>query len=681
MFAKGTKGYAPSGSVTAATSSLPRSSTGSAYDGFGALMNTYSDDSDDSDRQELSPAQPAPASQASYKQSPPQVRESWGARAMAVGERPPDSMSQNPPTLKLLGLKSQHEVGQAFGPGSANSLSRQAVNAGPGSPNLRPNDITRPNSLLRNLSQEQSFSEYGDGASRIGSTIDFTGHGSDGFGGEHFSKDPATKNQGQPPLNLANGRRLERTEPLSGPVAHERLSRKALTTELGLDADIPTDLRAGNAPSNPGQNGDYFARGRGADAQKQTSPSCEQSAGQRFSKSPQNVIVHGFPSFNSSGSLMSPGSVSSMDKKDPFENLSQPASALVVGPCGIDSPAQGASQGGMSAPQHYQHQQRATDGSPVRPYSPGLRHPGQEPLPQALRAVAGVIGQSGVTIPSRAPAPQKRQSIFRRSMAFMTGTDSYAIIQQSQPYQQQRGNPGGQGAPRRQSIFRRSMAFLSGRPMPMPEPAEVPENHPAPRVRGFELEKELKPRNSQYLGGGGKGDEWDVDGAGAKFWARFDQAQKHANSNDKMEMTSRTFRQKVQAQRKLATVMAGLGGIVIIGGVVGIIVWRESSSDSSNGDPTAINKGEHGGTDTRQRRSPMETPPPRAEMSYHEQRRADFGSAHDVWVGARIERNAAAFQATPAPHKFSPLIGSETLNNGRVIKRHVQMRGDTQPFA
>ncbi|CAO1620252.1 unnamed protein product [Parajaminaea phylloscopi] len=686
MFAKGTKGDAAVASA-AASASMPRNSTGSAYDGFGALMDAYSDDSDDSDSEErVSPAahraaQPpqghAPGPTAG--QAMPRTRESWGARALAVGERPPDSMSQNPPTLKLLALKSQREGGPALGGGSP------SPSHGPRSPGYSPSGFpaatSRANPPMRNTAQELSVSEYGDSASRVGSTIDFTGHGSDGFGGGHFSMGPAGPREVHQPQSHVPHQRspLQRSDMPLHPDGSKDSSRKALTAELGLDTPQPH----GSGPPQSHPNGDYFTLSRRAPQGSPEKARYNQQPAQGYPQTPQNAVVRqGYSSSNSSGSLASPASASSSDKKDPFEHPSPPTRALVVGPQGMHGgPMHGSPQRAMAPPHANPHSMMRQP-----PQGPGMVGPTQPP--PALRSAGGPQGlppnasqmhaDARRGPPTQMPVAQKRQSIFRRSMAFMAGNDA----NWGNP-QQQRSGPSAAGAPRRQSIFRRSMAFLSGKPMampePEPEPVDAPENHPAPRVRGFENEKDALARRSQYLGGGGKGAEWDVNGAGAKFWARFDQAQKHAESNDKMERTSRTFRQKVQAQKKLATCMAGLGGVIIIGGVVGIVIWRESGADNTNANPGAINKGEHGGTDTRHRRAPVETGSPHAWLDSHGVLGDVPGTSEDLWANARVERGDAAPLAQPTPvPEAGPVVRRMTPSKKRLLKRHGHLQAEAR---
>lgn len=244
-------------------------------------------------------------------------------------------------------------------------------------------------------------------------------------------------------------------------------------------------------------------------------------------------------------------------------------------------------------------------------------------------------------------------------MAFMTGTSGEpSMQQQQQPYDQQQQGPGGN---KRQSIFRRSMAFLSGRPAPPPAAAPEPEeeNHAPPRNHGFDNEKEMRSRKSQYLGGGNKGDEWDVNGAGANFWRRFNEAQKHANPNDKMELTSKKFRQKATSRQKMATWMAGLGGVLIIAAVIGVVIWREGKASSDNASPGSINKGEYGGTKVMQRSVPTAA----VAAAYNVAARAS--EERDVWAAARLDH-----QQGP---RSTPAASSSQANKMQLVRRHKKL--------
>jgi hypothetical protein len=171
----------------------------------------------------------------------------------------------------------------------------------------------------------------------------------------------------------------------------------------------------------------------------------------------------------------------------------------------------------------------------------------------------------------------RKPSLLRRSVAFMTGND----VQSTSSYpQQQLGVGNGVVPARKKSLLRRSMAFLSGRPaapiqgsMPIADSLDSP----MPRVLGFEDEKP-KNRKSEYLGASGAGDEWDFSGSGAKFWKRFSVAQRlDAEGANK---DSQALRAKTSKRNRWISLLSLLGGILIIAAVIAIIVWRENVKSS-----------------------------------------------------------------------------------------------------
>lgn len=647
MFARGTKGEdgAPS---------MPRGSTGSAYDGFGALMDAYSDDSDDDSDAETRPqrtnhTQAPPSTQAARPVAGdgerPHTRESWSARAQAVGERPPDSASQNPPTLKLLGLKSQKEGGAPMGGSQA-----------PGGPKYgTQGNALRSNPPQRHDVQEHSMSEYGDNSSRIGSTIDFAGqhghagHGSDGFGGHGGDAGPGVADAptSLPPHLRAPPQAAMRSAP------HD--SRSALTAQLGLDTPQPDRQPS---PTGYGQpQSDYFARSGPPQGHAQEVPlernTSNESSNYGGPRTPDHAMTRPYPPQGQPSTY--PGGPGGSPPGNPFSDRAAPGRSLV-------SPPHGRPVGGPSAPMNR--------GPPPGFRAPPGPHVGQ--APQNGAPYGGRPGQGpGFSDAQRRPQQdQRRQSIFRRSMAFVTGNGGNGPQESGAP-QSRPSREGGNG--NRQSIFRRSMAFLSGS-KPAPAPAAAPENDdancPAPRVRGFD-EKEAVNRKSQYWGGGGEGREWDTDGGGAKFWRRFSAAQKHAETpGDKMEMASRSMREKVMAQRKAATWLAGLGGILIIAAVVGVVIWRESKSSSTDDHPGSINKGNYGGTDARRRRSPVETALAGAQVENY-QRVAD----EDVWARAKVASpgdDAGAVERAVLPQAAAATPAARSQNNNQSMRRRVR---------
>ncbi|CAO1618757.1 unnamed protein product [Jaminaea pallidilutea] len=685
MFAAGTKDGA-----SGAESNIPRSaSTGSAYDGFGALMDEYSDDESSGDEDDVAPAPRADGSSSNAMMTPvigagasaeallpgaeqqaPRHGDDWSARAMAVGQRPPDSASQNPPTLKLLALKSQREGGQPVGRSSPSpmtdqmrpSYQRERV----ASPALdsRASPVPRSFPPVRNPVQEQSVSEYGDNSSRVGSTIDFGGNSSDGFGRVtsvnrppyphlHVNDDPLRTSLQTPQDPRSQGR-------------SDMSSRKALTAELGLATPMEDVSRANGyfeQPSHSTNGTVSLTRG----------PPSADSIGFFPSPQEQNGIVRQISTTSlDSMKQMSPTSTHSSEKKSPFDQTSSPDRALLVGPNGISgqngSPIR--SQGG-AVPLHLPYSQNSNGLPSV--FSPDGEHSaGQMPIPQPA-----MIGFSDAQRrPMQTQRENDRKSMLRRSIAFVTGAGPSAP-----------SNSTNQIQPKRQSIFRRSMNLLGGkasgppvqteRVAPSPSPQQPPqelESHPPVRVRGFGEEKQYPygARKSMYLGGGGQGEEWDVGGAGANFWRRFNEAQKHASPNDKMEMSSRSWREKVTKRKKLATFVAVAGGLCIIGGVIGIVIWRENK-ESGNSSPGAINKGQFSGHTLQEGAAPSSTSNSGGSSSSNRKRRAAQASPvqtalspalqsvlsglkgsqqQDMWEGAKAGGAAATPLTSPGERRM-----------------------------
>ncbi|EST04725.2 hypothetical protein PSEUBRA_006008 [Kalmanozyma brasiliensis GHG001] len=544
--------------------------------------------------------------------------ESWTDRAVAVGHRPPDSASQNPPSLKLLALKSSRQTSVLSSTSRDESHSRLAVD-----------------------------SNFVDRTSRHGSTIGFGAPTTDD---EHLSKSVDSNNGAQ------------------------RLSaRTALTKQLGLITPNPVPSNRAPSPNQQAAPLDYFdsrapnatqarspPRNAGpppidvARAQQHgpSGPSGSQNSA-RGIPSPIDIAraqQHGtFGSQNSARGMPSPmgsqhGSVTTPNSATPFRSpaygpgglpsphhhpLNQgpmPPNVLQRGPpspYGQRGPMTPTGPGGPGAPnqQPYNNGPNRPAPNAAHPSSlqagPGARppqHPNnvqrgpglQGQMNAAGRGPPGPNGQFGPSF-SDAPGPSKRQSIFRRSMAMLGGGGPQA----GPPGH----GPGSHGAPRpqpgqkRQSLFRRSMAMLTGgggpphgtngpppqlpgQQMRMPVPA-VPRASPAPRVQGLQddFEKPDHPRKSQYLGAGGEGAEWDTNGEGAKFWRRFSIAQKTAGT-DKVEAGSRTWMASMASGRRKLIVMSVIALVTLVGIIVGVIVWRETvaPSGSNSDEPTAINK-------------------------------------------------------------------------------------------
>lgn len=234
--------------------------------------------------------------------------------------------------------------------------------------------------------------------------------------------------------------------------------------------------------------------------------------------------------------------------------------------------------------------------SPVhmpRPFDEQAPTGSMHPPPHARHPPTSFSNTAG---PQRTPS--RRQSMFRRSMAMFKGGD-----QQGGPRPRQGNNAnGGGGGAQRQSLFRRSVMWLSGREQAPPQPQPLQQrqapvaddddsNAPQPRVQGF-IDEKPRGRKSTYLGGGGMGDEWDVNGNGARFWKRFSTAQ-HLHENGVFRETD-AVRRKVEKRRKMTLYGSLVGGILIVAAVIAIIIWRENVQSSAV--PGALDRATFGPT-------------------------------------------------------------------------------------
>lgn len=502
----------------------------------GVLMAEASDDdSDSSDDEVPQPRIPPPASSNEATSS----RASWTSRAAAVGSRPPDTASQNPPTLKLLGLKSLKEGGAPLanpGPTSPALEMRQQVERRQQQRGNTPSpafDMVSGSGAGMNLREPnrdnriQSSSDYGDDA-RHGSYIHFGG--TDGFGGRHDSHMPAPSSQQafqlhDPPVQPSADRTLQPPRRDDG---QPQSPRTALTHQLGL-----ADTSRAASPHMPPSNSNRSLESTGFYTRSISPAGSASSTAQQ-----RNLVSPADMSQNRASSPYAPApppnSVGVPLERGPVPLQRQPPQSL--------RPAQPHSPQPLSLP------------SPVRE-PPGERVPPHARLPGPRQPPQGFSDA-----PGRA---SQRQSIFRKSMAFITGGSSNT-----------QGGPRQPG-PQRQSLFRKSVALLTGRgggqPSQIPSESDDDDaNAPQPRVQGF-VEEKPKNRKSHYLGGGGMGDEWDVNGYGARFWKRFSRAQHAFDSKESEEI-----RRKVERRRKLTLYLSLLGGVLIIAAVVGIVIWRES---------------------------------------------------------------------------------------------------------
>ncbi|EPQ28821.1 uncharacterized protein PFL1_03624 [Pseudozyma flocculosa PF-1] len=597
--------------------------------GMGMLDDNASGSDSDSEDGHRPPPRSAPVQQTDNRfadqqssRSASAERGSWSERAAAVGQRPPDNASQNPPSLKLMGLKSAKNGGSI-----PPAPPQQTLDSSYGTDSERQRRIP-------------STSDYGDNTSRHGSTINF------GAGHDSLDSSGAPGQQRlQQPAN-ANTSDSQNRRPIS--------PKTELTRQLGLVTP--------NAPP-PGhpQQGDYFqgaTHGQGvAPAPGNFSgPSPPRSAGptnpfdnphnppppQHGGRAPSPMAPPRSPGFAPgpagpfprgaqggmppNGRMPSPGMAPPSPYGPPGSMPRGPSPQPMAPP---NVPPNVLQRGPQPGP-HPQQQMLSPSGGPVRyangqgPPSPGhgpmpMRGPspgpgpmrGPPPGPGPMRGPqptgpAGPMGPNGFAGGpqppqqrnmgpgfSDSPGPQKRQSIFRRSMAFFNGAPGPG----SQGPAGQHGPPGGAPAGKRQSLFRRSMAFLGGNGGP-PRAQPPPPADPVPRVKGFEddTEKPDHSRKSQFLGAGGAGFEWDAQGQGAKFWRRFSVAQKTAHTQ-KMEEGSKAWHETMAVGKRKLIVLTVISLTILVGTIVGIIVWREMVSPSGNkdsGQPGSLYHGNFG---------------------------------------------------------------------------------------
>jgi hypothetical protein len=513
----------------------------------GMMMGNVSSDESDS---ELSETEDKPAPSTSTKKFTPtdRARASWSSRAVAVGSRPPDSASQNPPTLKLLGLKSVKDGGAPIGFSSSRSPSphldvkqqqqqqQQSRNANPAF------DMVAEGKKGGNADRIVSTSDYGDDAGRHGSYIEF---------GDASKKTLASPTRG---YQLHDGPVHQAPSSLVPPVsanAREPLSpRTALTQELGLNTPQPA----------PSQSTGYFPPASQSSAPRNLMQASQ--IRQQIERSPQAPMPIMAPAPAQSIQLQR-GSPPPIDIRPAPSNLTQMRSPIGAAPSPMPIPLP----------------------SPVYPPSAGAPLMGNPPAYYNERPSIDTR-RGPASGPGFSDSPQvggrqmaRKPSLLRRSMAFMTGSNL------APPHQRQPS--AGMG---KKGLWRRSMAILTNRPI---QPAAIPVqddlDSPLPRVAGF-LDEKPKSRKSEYLGASGMGDEWDYSGYGAKFWKRFSTAQRREMEGANKD--SENFRKKIAKRRKYIMMMSILGGIAIIGGVAAIIIWRESFPSPAT--PGALDK-ENGG--------------------------------------------------------------------------------------
>ncbi|KAN0063071.1 hypothetical protein ACQY0O_004234 [Thecaphora frezii] len=505
----------------------------------------------------------------------------------------PDTASQNPTSSKLMRLNSAKDNGM--------------ITPASGTRTLDSSSGVDPERQRR----IPSTSDYGDNNSRHGSTINF-GAGRDSLESRGVpqqlrpSQDGDFDSQGSRPIS----------------------PKTALTRQLGLATLSPAapgsqqqvDHFAGAQPppgpgSMPNASGSQGPGGAQNPFHDPSSPPAQDPAGMGPPRSPGfGPGGPGGPNGMPPRGMPSPGMRNPMDQQGmmprgpspqsrPSPNMPPnvlqrgPQQPPFNGPPGAQPPQQMLSP--MGGPRHTNGQGPPSPGHgpmPMRGPSPGpgaKRGPSTGPGPMHAPSPPGGQGPPGPNGFNRgpppshqraagpgfsdSPGPQKRQSLFRRSMAFFNGGSG-----PHGPAGQQGASDGAAPGGKRQSLFRRSMAFLGGGGAARSQPP-APQPDPVPRVKGFEddVEKPDHSRKSQYLGASGGGFEWDTQGQGAKFWRRFSFAQKTAHSQ-KIEEGSKAWQETMATGRRKLIAVTVISLLIFVGTIVGIIVWREIVSPSGN---------------------------------------------------------------------------------------------------
>lgn len=170
-----------------------------------------------------------------------------------------------------------------------------------------------------------------------------------------------------------------------------------------------------------------------------------------------------------------------------------------------------------------------------RPAHPRPRGPHDVAMPPSASAAADTVSPSAYAqhfhpgfSDASPPRHAKRPSLFRKSISLLAGQ------RMSQGAGLQRKPSAAGPLQRKPSALRKSMAWLLGNPPPV---RLAPGMGDAPVV-----DKEGKEAKDPFLGGGGEGSEWDVEGSGRAFWKRFSTAQRRAlDDRDPLTQTSKEY--------------------------------------------------------------------------------------------------------------------------------------------
>lgn len=594
-------------------------------------------DSDNSDAERPGPMRsmipPAPVQYEKPSGGRGGVRDSWSTRAAAVGSRPPDTASQNPPSLKLLGLKSVKEGGTSLGsngdskpPLSPALTMRQQVERRQQEEQRRQQHLGVENDrqTARNRTPSPAFDMVDEGqqrrqqdahgpshssnlrvtraiddedhAGRHGSMIAFGG--TDGFGGaDHNNAAPNGPSSHRyelrdEPMPAAAPRQPRQQpaglEPPRNPYGNQPTSpRTALTQQLGLGSDRNPSPNVSSPRHGPTRDQDGFpSSGRAPSpmalprsAERPTERNLVSPGGSNGPSPPQGPMRMGAPQSpygppSGTGSGMQDANGVPLHRGPMPQQRNGPTTGR-----GHNGPPP-AQPIALPSPVHMPaNMQRGP--SPIPPASGPNQSRGMPPMqnPEPGR-YAPSPGPGFSDSPGPRSAPARRPSLFRRSKAFIMGGANVDADQGGQ-----RQGPGpmrAQGQQQRRSLFRRSMALLTGRGPPqggiMPNPdADDDSDAPAPRVQGF-IDEKPKDRKSHYLGGGGMGDEWDFNGSGSRFWKRFSVAQHKLQDGEFKD--SELVRKKVARRQKVTLWSSLIGGLIIIAAVAAVIIWRENVKSS-----------------------------------------------------------------------------------------------------
>ncbi|KDN46470.1 hypothetical protein K437DRAFT_107707 [Tilletiaria anomala UBC 951] len=568
-------------------------------------------------------------------------RESWSAAAAAVGARPHDLASQNPPSLKMLNLKSG-----SLGPNSATGGSGSAQ------VQVNPTVLRRPSAsevLAQVQAQQARAAAAQQGGKGSASNAD----------AQNTAFQPSNSVPAVPPLPSPFRQAVEAGASAGltqAAAASHSLGGRGGGWQLH---DLPSPSSRSfpaDAPGRASGRGDFEASQHPQQQQKPKrpvsprrsalvdnlglrSPNPFTAAAAAAADTSQQQQQQGqsrelLPTFDN-GSVLNNGGKGSGSGSigAPMQNPFIAPSERAGGDGSSAYPNGNAPPYSITTGQSQQQQQQSGGGQRTTPPGP-LRNP----LPASAMPAPTSVGRAGFSdsgnpynsgsgallpassgghgAPPSLPQPthlgrqpsQKRRSIFRRSLAAVTafgagvGGSGYQNQQQEQQMQQGRYPPlsqqpqqPGMGAgvgvglraaapppDRRRSAFRKSMAWLIGQSAP-PRLADGIGDSPS---LADEKREAMQRKQEYYLGVAGDGEEWDVNGSGAKFWRRFSAMQRHTqDKSDPLTQSSEAFQRKMARGRKRMKIGISLAGLAIIAAIISVVIWHnrnEMPSTSSN---------------------------------------------------------------------------------------------------